>query len=74
MDWRLDHLRRSTTGAAVNEPVYVLELHTDSSVSGRAPATSSVSFGAGREQLQALLRSVTEALESADRVVLGAAK
>jgi hypothetical protein len=75
MDWRADQLRRSTSGAAVNEPVLVFSLTTTSS--RRADEASetagddskTVTFSAGQQEAEALLRSVTEALNAADRLV-----
>lgn len=78
--WRADQLRRSTSGAAVNEPVLVLSLDTLACLpkGGRGPeasrAAQSLTMEAGPQEAAALLRSVTEALEAADRLIAPQAK
>lgn len=68
VDWRLDHLRRSCTGGAVNKPTLVLSVRATHPEDG---STTDTQFAASAQQLAELHRAVTDALAAADRLVDG---
>jgi len=75
MSWRADYLRRSTGGAVLNEPTLVLSLDTAGPGAGGAGGSgTTMTFEAGPQEAAALLLAVTEALDSADRLVDGPPK